>query len=135
MSADLERRSQFDVHAGHQVVLGQQQQRLAVDLLQAERLGHVAAAWKVRAKQIRQHTPLNTAINGREQRRRWDYSYWNFAFFVKCSRVLKQLELDSNLLVFQSHDHQAGSRESTLTFKSTLNLLLFAGLIPFPSKA
>lgn len=44
MSADLERWSQFDVHAGHQVVLRQQQQSLAVDLLQSERLGHVAAA-------------------------------------------------------------------------------------------
>lgn len=45
MSADLQRRPQFDVHAGHQVVLGQQQQSLAVDLLQPERLRHVTAAW------------------------------------------------------------------------------------------
>lgn len=45
VSADLERWSQFDVHAGHQVIFGQQQQRLAIDLLQAEGLGHVAAAW------------------------------------------------------------------------------------------
>lgn len=44
VSADLERWSQFDVHTGHQVILGQQQQRLAVDLLQAEGLGHVTAA-------------------------------------------------------------------------------------------
>lgn len=44
VSADLERRPQFDVHAGHQVVLGQQQQSLTVDLLQPERLRHVAAA-------------------------------------------------------------------------------------------
>ena len=45
VSADLQRRPQFDVHAGHQVVLGQQQQSLAVDLLQPERLRHVTAAW------------------------------------------------------------------------------------------
>lgn len=54
VGADLERRPQFDVHAGHQVVLGEQQQRLAVDLLQAEVLGHVAAAWKVETE----HTHL-----------------------------------------------------------------------------
>lgn len=44
VSADLERRPQFDVHAGHQVVLSQQQQGLAVDLLQPESLRHVTAA-------------------------------------------------------------------------------------------
>lgn len=44
VGADLESWSQFDVHAGHQVVLGQKQQSLAVDLLQPESLGHVAAA-------------------------------------------------------------------------------------------
>lgn len=44
VSADLESRSQFDVHAGHQVVLGQQQQSLAVDLLQPEGLRDVTAA-------------------------------------------------------------------------------------------
>ncbi len=44
MRTDLESRPQFDVHAGHQVVLSQQQQSLAVDLLQPESLGHVTAA-------------------------------------------------------------------------------------------
>lgn len=48
VGADLERRPQLDVHAGHQVVLREQQQRLAVDLLQPEGLGHVAAAWRHR---------------------------------------------------------------------------------------
>lgn len=44
VSADLECWSQLDVHAGHEVVLGQQQQGLSVDLLQPEGLGHIAAA-------------------------------------------------------------------------------------------
>lgn len=50
VSADLEGRPQFDVHAGHQVVLGQQQQSLAVDLLQPEGLGYVAAAWNTQTQ-------------------------------------------------------------------------------------
>lgn len=93
MSADLQRWPQFDVHAGHQVVLGQQQQRLAVDLLQAESLGHVAAAWKVRAKRSRQRTPsdtlINTVINRRQQRCRSDHLYLNVAFreMEPCSKT------------------------------------------------
>lgn len=66
MSADLECWSQFDVHAGHQVVLRQQQQSLAVDLLQSERLGYVAAAWKHAVgikKNLCHHTHFNTIVN------------------------------------------------------------------------
>lgn len=36
LSKDFERWAQFDVHGSHEVVLLQQQQRLAVDLLRAE---------------------------------------------------------------------------------------------------
>lgn len=51
VGADLERWPQLDVHAGHQVVLSEQQQRLAVNLLQPEGLSHVAAAWRQTDKQ------------------------------------------------------------------------------------
>lgn len=44
VSADLQSRSQFYVHAGHQMVLGEQQQSLAVDLLHPESLRYVTAA-------------------------------------------------------------------------------------------
>lgn len=56
VSTDLESRSQFDVHAGHQMVLGQQQQSLAVDLLQPESLGHVTAAWAQTQTQVKFNT-------------------------------------------------------------------------------
>lgn len=44
VGTDLESWSQFDVHACHQVVLSQQQQSLAVDLLHPESFCHITAA-------------------------------------------------------------------------------------------
>lgn len=44
LSKDLERGAQFDVHGGHEMVLPEQQQGLAVDLLPAELLGDLQAA-------------------------------------------------------------------------------------------
>lgn len=46
VGADLQGRSQFDVETRHEVVFGEEQQSLAVDLLGAERLGHVPTAWQ-----------------------------------------------------------------------------------------
>lgn len=65
VGADLERRPQLDVHAGHQVVLSEQQQRLAVDLLQPEGLGHVAAAW--RHRQVLQRLNHFSGITAKER--------------------------------------------------------------------
>lgn len=63
MSADLQRRPQFDVHAGHQVVLGQQQQSLAVDLLQPERLRHVTAAWNTSTRRRLKKRNVTACLN------------------------------------------------------------------------
>lgn len=63
VSADLQRRPQFDVHAGHQVVLGQQQQSLAVDLLQPERLRHVTAAWNTSTRRRLKKRNVTACLN------------------------------------------------------------------------
>lgn len=44
MGADLERRTELDVHGGHEVFLLQQQQSLTVDLLRQELRGDLLTA-------------------------------------------------------------------------------------------
>lgn len=70
VSADLERWSQFDVHAGHQMVFGEEQKRLAVDLLHPESFGHVPAACNEKKKK-KTVTKVTTTRTGRVTRERF----------------------------------------------------------------
>lgn len=58
VSADLQGRSQLDVHGGHEVLLLQQEQSLAVDFLRQELGGELLTAW---------HTKIKNKLNEEEQ--------------------------------------------------------------------